>query len=906
MVHAWQTNQSRLDKDSMVGNNDWDELLNSAPYFDGRGNSSPNSSRSIMRQLGSLKRFKWLALSVFATVILGVHFIGESIADSAILKYDISSHIPDPLLYDETNTVIPPIQTISKMNLDDDEGLGTEIVGDGYSPQTEVNMNFESENMDTETDEERNDDDKEQDDKKDLDVKIVNTAPLPWPNLHPLSVNSIAVGSRKAKFTYLYYRTIGNDLPPRHGIGQTYENVKFILENEKEFENVEKRWIVNRIARREEEVKVLGLLDEHKQTYIHIPIVLEDYAKIPMWYDLLANTKDILRNPLNLYVMHNNGARNVMLTDGIESGAKWILPFDGNCFMTEKAWTLIANGIKKFGKDNKYFTVPMVRLLSNDDLFDPEFEPNAKEEPQIIFRNDSKERFNENMRYGRRPKVEMLWRLRVPGPWDKWPQRAGVWEKPTWKKTEDGPTMNHPVPEIGWIPRLFSGAGKLEVEGALRNRGLSRTKGVEILINYLDEQVARLRYGFAWDRLVSYNETILGYEKVAYINKSNKALTKLIDGMVELANIAVEVGSFTVMNKSEFPPSGDKHDYYSPSPYFWPNPNSTDGLPYIRKDGDRVPGSLLWDEFSERYDRSRLASMFHNTTILALSWFFTDDIKYASQGAENVRVWFLNEETRMSPTMMYAQIRWGWDDNVGANYGIIETKDLYFLLDAVRLFYKSGEFSDDEVSCLKKWLHQFATYLIESDQGTKEYRSFNNHGTYFDVQLASIAAFLDDVPLMLNYTQRTEARMLTQFKHGVMPKEMERPTSLHYMMFGLQGWMTIATIANNIGIDLWNYSHRDSGPNPCIQDCAVFTNPFLNNSWSHKQENDENMERMYPPYYKALTIYGDTLKNNVPAPKYKNIKPIYEVNGYFCPHFGIQPYWNLGLTMTYIDDNTEN
>ena len=71
-------------------------------------------------------------------------------------------------------------------------------------------------------------------------------------------------------------------------------------------------------------------------------------------------------------------------------------------------------------EDNKYFAIGMERMHSNEDLFDPTFTADANEEPQIMFRNDAIERFDETMRYGRRPKVELLWRLGVAGPgWDR-------------------------------------------------------------------------------------------------------------------------------------------------------------------------------------------------------------------------------------------------------------------------------------------------------------------------------------------------------------------------------------------------------------------------------------------------------------------------------------------------------
>ena len=40
--------------------------------------------------------------------------------------------------------------------------------------------------------------------------------------------------------------------------------------------------------------------------------------------------------------------------------------------------------------------------------------------------------------------------------------------------------------------------------------------------------------------------------------------------------------TYSVVNKPFSPPSGDKHDYMSLSPYWWPDPSKPDGKPYIR------------------------------------------------------------------------------------------------------------------------------------------------------------------------------------------------------------------------------------------------------------------------------------------------------------------------------------
>ena len=71
------------------------------------------------------------------------------------------------------------------------------------------------------------------------------------------------------------------------------------------------------------------------------------------------------------------------------------------------------------------------------------------------------------------------------------------------------------------------------------------------------------------------------------------------------------------MDKSKAGPSGDKHDYVSYAPYFWPNPATPDGLPYIRKDGHRNR------EMIAQGDAPRFEKMQGTVHTLALAYYFT-------------------------------------------------------------------------------------------------------------------------------------------------------------------------------------------------------------------------------------------------------------------------------------------
>ena len=292
--------------------------------------------------------------------------------------------------------------------------------------------------------------------------------------------------------TFVLYRILGNDLPPRHKKGQVLENLKFILNYESEFENCQKLWIVNRIVDPKQEKAIIELLERYDREYIHIPFVQEEYAALEIdtegfsepdffnsdtYRKLGPVAKEYALNftyrHKNIYVMNNNGARNVALRDGIER-AKWVFPWDGNCFITDNAWKFIIEGIETV-KQEKYLIVPMTRVLDNSDLLNPEFIPNPIEEPQIIFRCDAKEEFDERMQYGRLPKIQLLWRLGVPGKWDEW--KLQPWEKYDRNLCREAGLFKH----LGWVARLSS--GKLDGEKDFDLRNNLRNRAIRDFLN---------------------------------------------------------------------------------------------------------------------------------------------------------------------------------------------------------------------------------------------------------------------------------------------------------------------------------------------------------------------------------------------------------------------------------------
>ena len=277
--------------------------------------------------------------------------------------------------------------------------------------------------------------------------------------------------------------------------------------------------------------------------------------------------------------------------------------------------------------------------------------------------------------------------------------------------------------------------------------------------------------------------------------------------------------------------------------------------------------------------------------------YFTDDVKYAEHAADNIRAWFIDPETRMNPHTRYAHVQRGYNNNEGISCGVMETKDLFFLLDAVRLLTRAGAVSAADVSALKDWLAQFSEYLLTSKQGQEEYYTLNNHGTYYDVQLAAIAAYLDNLPLFFNHTERAKGRILAHFAaDGSLSPELKCPKNcLQYTIFTLHGWYALARMAANAGVDLWHF-HPKNISAPSLLRGAQYVLGQLNPEGSHPQVDLQGMEAMLFVYYMAREIFGEELHRAKDAPSRGDMPHVYDVKGNLSAHDGVLPYWNLGLT----------
>ena len=330
----------------------------------------------------------------------------------------------------------------------------------------------------------------------------------------------------------------------------------------------------------------------------------------------------------------------------------------------------------------------------------------------------------------------------------------------------------------------------------------------------------------------------------AKLEKSHKALLKRADR-------ALTEGPYSVVFKTSVPPSGSKHDYYSIAPYWWPNPNTKSGLPYIQRDGERNPESK-----SSASDRVPLAHLSNNVSNLALAAYFSDDKNYAKKASELIRVWFLDKETRMNPHLNYAQAIPGITP--GRGIGIIDTYSFVQIVDSIGILKFLGELSTRQVEALKQWFTEYTLWLITSEHGREERRKSNNHGLYYDVQVAIFSAFADDFTALRAMIDSVKRYRIPGHinRKGQMPHELKRTRSFHYTSYTLRGFFDAADLGECIGEDLWNFkTKRGVGIKLAIDYQADFAGKLGN--WRFKEIGSFNTKSFYSNLLRAEDAFGD-------------------------------------------------
>ncbi|MEV7043235.1 alginate lyase family protein [Amycolatopsis sp. NPDC051061] len=304
--------------------------------------------------------------------------------------------------------------------------------------------------------------------------------------------------------------------------------------------------------------------------------------------------------------------------------------------------------------------------------------------------------------------------------------------------------------------------------------------------------------------VVTDGAKLAGIKQALRGGHASKAQRDALKAVLAKANTALTTGPWSVMDKPTAPPSGDKHDYLSQAPYWWAGektPENPQGCPYVNRDGQRNPEADAITDHT--YRMVAWDAMYY----LSLAWYYTGDAKYAKRAALDIRTWFLDPATKMNPNMNYSQIIPCKTTISGT--GIIDsTQSFSQVLDVFALLDSGAPgWTGKDRTGIKAWLTQYLDWMQTSPQAKLELAATNNHGTFLDMQNATIASYLGKRDTARKIVLDAEKnRFPVQFAaDGSQPLELSRTMSWHYVNFNLTAWGRMAEVGKNLGIDVWKY-----------------------------------------------------------------------------------------------------
>ena len=318
---------------------------------------------------------------------------------------------------------------------------------------------------------------------------------------------------------------------------------------------------------------------------------------------------------------------------------------------------------------------------------------------------------------------------------------------------------------------------------------------------------------------------------------ASKATRTAYDLLIQTADRDLTAGPWSVTDKPQTPPSGDKHDYMSQAPYWWASQPKTaanpQGCPYVNKDGQRNPEAdaitdhtyrmIAWDAIRD----------------LTLAWYYSGNPKYAARAELDVRTWFLNPATAMNPNLDFAQII-PCSTKISGTGIIDSSQSLTQVIDAISVLDSGAPgWTGKDTAGAKAWFTTFLNWMRTSPQAKLELAATNNHGSFIDQQNAALALYIG---------QRAEARSIVesvklnridkQIKpDGSQPLELSRTMSWHYSNFNLVALGRLAEIGKNLGIDLWHYTSPNGGNILKAVDFLIPAAEQGQSAWPYQQIN---------------------------------------------------------------------
>jgi beta-galactosidase len=258
-------------------------------------------------------------------------------------------------------------------------------------------------------------------------------------------------------------------------------------------------------------------------------------------------------------------------------------------------------------------------------------------------------------------------------------------------------------------------------------------------------------------------------------------------------------------------------DFFSMGDYWWPNPKTADGLPYISVDGKTNP-----DNFEGH--RLIMRDMADTVSALAAAYVISGDAAYARRAAEWLRVFFVDPDTRMNPHLRFAQAVPGVTN--GRSWGLIDTLHLVEVPLAAAAISGVAGVPAETIGAVRTWFADYMHWLVTDPMGKKEGASPNNHSVAYWLQVAVFARFTGDAGVLAEANRAYREVLLPGqlAPDGSFPRELSRTKPYGYSIFQLDDVALLTEVLSTPEDNLWSYSLPDGRS---VAQAVAFLYPYL-------------------------------------------------------------------------------
>jgi hypothetical protein len=245
---------------------------------------------------------------------------------------------------------------------------------------------------------------------------------------------------------------------------------------------------------------------------------------------------------------------------------------------------------------------------------------------------------------------------------------------------------------------------------------------------------------------------------------------------------------------------------------------------------------------------------------LAAAWSITREPRYAEHAARHLRAWFVDEATRMSPHLLYAQAIKG--RVTGRGIGIIDTIHLVEVARALEVLEQERAPAPGAADreAIKKWFAEYLRWMTTHPNGIEERNAKNNHGTCWVMQAAAYARLTGDAETLAFCRERFKTVLIPNqvAPDGSFPEELRRTKPYGYSLFNLDALATSAQILSSPQDDLWTFSLPDGRG---LRKAVAYMAPFIRDKKSWPKPPDVMYDGEWPMRHPSLLFaaqaYGE-------------------------------------------------